>query len=139
MAKTKSGAKRSKKPTAAERAANRAAADKTSKKNDEHVERNGAHAYSERTPIIAEELAERGGSATVQELYKALKTKATGLFATPRRVAATVRYEKRTAEANDTTPPFALDGGSVVLAKRVRSKSKSKSKRVSRKRTRASK
>ena len=102
--------------------------------HDEHVERNGAHAYSERTPIIAEELAERGGSATVQELYKALKTKATGLFATPRRVAATVRYEKRTAEANDTTPPFALDGGSVVLAKRVR-----KSKRVSRKRTRASK
>ena len=110
---------------------------KRSKKTDEHVERNGAHAYSERTPIIAEELAERGGSATVQELYKSLKTKATGLFATPRRVAATVRYEKRTAEANDKTPPFALDGGNVVLAKRVRSKSKSK--RVSRKRTRAAK
>ena len=106
--------------------------------HDDHVERNGAHAYAERTPIIAEELAERGGSATVAELYKELKTKATGLFATPRRLAATVRYEKRTAEANGTTPPFALDGGSVVLAKRVRNKSKSKSS-VSRKRTRAAK
>ena len=105
--------------------------------HDEHIERNGAHAYAERTPIIAEELKERGGSATVNELYKELKTGKAGLFGTVRRVAATVRYEKRTAEANDTTPPFALDGGSVVLAKRVRSKSKSK--RVSRKRTRAAK
>lgn len=97
----------------------------------EHTERNGAHAYAERVPIVADELADVGGSATVKELFKALSTGKTGLFATERRVAATVRYDGR-----QDAPMFERNNGSVTLRKRQRT-AKRKSGTVSRKRTRS--
>ncbi len=95
-----------------------------------HLERNGAHAYAERVPIMRDELADNGGAATVKELFKALKTSPTGLFATVRRVAATYRYDQR-----QESPIFDRDNGSITLRKRA-SKLNRASGDVSRKRTR---
>jgi phage antirepressor YoqD-like protein len=97
----------------------------------EHTERNGAHAYAERVPIIADQLADDGGSATVKELFKALSTGKTGLFATERRVAAAIRYDGR-----QMTPMFEHVNGAVTLRKRQRTAKRSKP-TVSRKRTRS--
>lgn len=100
-----------------------------------HLERNGAHAYAERVPIMRDELADNGGAATVKELFKALKTSPTGLFATERRVAATFRFDQR-----QDAPIFERNAGMIVLRKRQRvaagSKRNGKSGAVSRKRTR---
>jgi hypothetical protein len=94
-----------------------------------HLERNGAHAYAERVPIMRDELADGGGTATVKELFKALKTSPTGLFATERRVAATYRYDQR-----QESPIFDRSNGSITLRKR--STRKPSTGTVSRKRTR---
>lgn len=100
-----------------------------------HLERNGAHAYAERIPVMADELADNGGAATVKELFKALRTSPTGLFATERRVAATFRYDQR-----QDAPIFDRDNGAITLRKRQRVAAGSKRQRsngkTSRKRTR---
>jgi len=103
----------------------------------DHVERNGAHAYAERVPIMADELRHVGGSATVKELFNALETGKAGLFGTARRVAATFRYDQR-----QQSPVFDRGAGNVItLRKRQRTASGGKSKRgngrVSTKRTRS--
>lgn len=99
-----------------------------------HLERNGAHAYAERVPIMRDQIAD-DGPATVKELFKALKTSPTGLFATERRVAATYRHDQR-----QESPIFGRDNGAITLRKRTRqtagSKRQKSSGTVSRKRTR---
>ncbi len=59
--------------------------------------------YDERIPIIAAALRRLGRPATVAELYDELRTD--DRFGTPRRVAATFRYDQRQPQ-----PVFARDG-----------------------------
>lgn len=80
-----------------------------------------AYAYSDRIPMIADVLkTDFGGSATVAELYKKLRTKS-GEFNKERRVAATLRYDKR---ENGDGSVFVRDGKSVTL--RVKSRRKNR-------------
>ena len=129
--------KRSKNSVAAKVASKRSRADNRREHLEAHTERNGAHAYSERAPIIEELIRDHGSPMSVKEIYSEVRTGPTGLFATIRRVAATVRWMKRTSADADKKPIFALVDGAVKLSKRSR-RTASKT-RVSRKRTRSAK
>lgn len=138
---TKSGSKKSASKMARGNERNATARDESAKRKtarkrqrrrelDSHVERNGAHAYAERVPIMADELADRGGSATVKELYTALSTGKAGLFGTERRVAATFRHDQR-----QESPVFErADGNAIKLRKQTRVAASKR--KISRKRTR---
>src|SRR3990172_5622638 len=55
------------------------------------------HAYADRLEPIADIIRHAPEHrATVADIYRQLKTKRTGLFGTERRVAAAIRYDKRT-------------------------------------------
>ena len=86
-----------------------------------HAERNLPHAYSERFDPIRDAIKAAGGSATREELFKALKTPKTGLFATQRRVDASLRNDAKREE-----PMFDESTGVVRLAKRSRTPAKKK-------------
>lgn len=73
--------------------------------------------YDERKPFIADELRRRPNqSATISELFDVLGTSRTGPFGTARRIAATVRHDKRSDD-----PIFERDGHYVRLRKAARS------------------
>lgn len=79
-----------------------------------------AYAYSDRIPMIADVLkTDFGGTATVSELFKKLKTRS-GEFNKERRVSATLRYDKR---ENGDASMFVRDGKSVTLRAKSRRKS----------------
>ncbi len=107
---TKTAAKRSKrtaKPSSTERSAE-------------------SFAYGIRIPIIADTLrSDFGGSADESELFKLLKTKH-GEFNKPRRIAATVRYDKRT---NGDKSVLVRDGRNIVLRTMSKSMRKALTKR----------
>lgn len=72
-----------------------------------------AYAYSDRVPIIADTLrVDFDGKATVAELFGVLNTRGAGEFDTERRVAATVRYDKR---ENGDQSVLVRDGSAVAL------------------------
>ena len=73
----------------------------------------GAHRYSDRVEVIAEKIREFGDSATISELYDALATGPTGLFATPRRIAASIRWDMR-----QEAPLFEREGNTIRLTAR---------------------
>ncbi len=94
-----------------------------------------SYAYSDRIPMIADVLrVDFNGSATVAELYKKLKTRS-GEFNKERRVAATLRYDKR---ENGDHSIFKRDGKLVTLRSRKRS-SASKLRKSSEQRKRTTK
>lgn len=70
-----------------------------------------AHSYADRVPLIADKIRELGGSATVAQLFEHLATGPDGLFATPRRIAATVRWDMR-----QDLPIFERDGETIRLS-----------------------
>lgn len=80
-----------------------------------------AYAYSDRIPMISDVLkTDFGGSATVDELFKKLRTKS-GEFDKERRVAATLRYDTR---VNGDSSVFVRDGKLVTFRSRKRSSAK---------------
>ena len=64
--------------------------------------------YAERVPIIEATLRRLGRSATVAELYQELK--ADSQFGTPRRIAATFRYDQDPARRRTPQPVFVREG-----------------------------
>ena len=81
-----------------------------------------AFAYSDRIPMISDVLkTDFDGSATVVQLFAKLRTKS-GEFDKERRVAATLRYDKR---ENGDASVFVRNGKQIEFRKRTRSKIKS--------------
>lgn len=120
MAKNKT--KRTK--TATKRTTKRTAKPSSTERSEE------SFAYGVRIPIIADTLrSDFGGSAPEPELFKVLKTKH-GEFNKPRRIAATVRYDKRT---NGDKSVLVRDGRNIVL----RTMSKSMRKALRKRQTQA--
>lgn len=101
----------------AKRATKKSSASKTARKRqrllEQHVERNGAHAYAERIPIIADVLKENGRGMTVKEIFAEVKTGPAGLFGKERRVAATFRYDQR-----QETPVFERGAGNMITVRK---------------------
>ena len=91
-----------------------------------------AFSYAGRVPVLRDAVKSLGGSATVAELFAEVGTGADGEFATPRRIAATIRHQP-----DDAPPVLQNVGGVVSLVKRARKQEKRAT--VSRKRTRAAK
>ncbi len=73
-----------------------------------------AFAYGDRVTPIKDALRSLGGSASVSELHEILYDGESGQFATPRRVAATVRAQR----GSDAT--LENVGGVIKLIKRAR-------------------
>lgn len=109
-AATKTATKRSKKTAATAKAVQ----DRPARK---------AFSYSEREAPVVAAVKSLGGSASVTELHEILYDGESGQFATPRRIAATVRAQR----GSDAT--LENVGGVIKLikrAKRVASKSSAK-------------
>jgi len=107
--------------------------EKTSKKSARAMQDRPARkafAYGDRVTPLTAALKSLGGSATVAELFEMLHDGDDGAFATPRRVAATVRAQ-RGADAK-----LENVGGVIRLIKR--SQKTAKREKISRKRTRKS-
>ena len=73
-----------------------------------------AYGYSDRVPAVRDAVRSLGGSATVAELHAELFDGDDGQFATPRRVAATVRAQR----GDDAT--LENVGGVIKLIKRAK-------------------
>lgn len=85
------------------------------------------HAYDDRTPILIDEIKSNGAPMTTAALFARVKTKSSGLFGTERRVAATVRAERRYGA--DARLMRDEDGLIAIAAKSARRNGKAKAKR----------